>query len=64
MVEIVGRQLVPVEVGVEEPPAIRHKPAAQVLALKEVYTELLEIGVVGFAVDDVYSILKRHVKPG
>jgi hypothetical protein len=64
MVEIVCGELVPVEVSVEEAPAIRYEGVAQVLPLEEVHTEILEIGVVGFTVHDVYSILKSHVKPG
>ena len=64
MVEIVGGELVPVEVGVEEAPAIHYEGIAQVLSLEEVHTEFLEIRVVGLTVHEVYSILKRDVKPG
>lgn len=64
MVEIVGGELVPVEVSVVEAPAIRYEGLPQVLSLEEVHTELLEIGIVGFTVHHVYSVLKRDMKPG
>jgi hypothetical protein len=64
MVEIVGGELVPVEVSVVEAPAIRYEGVPQVFSLEEVLTDLLEVGVVGFTVHEVYSILKRDMKPG
>ena len=63
MVEIVGGELVPVEVSVVEASTICYEGLPQVLPLEEVHTELLEIGVVGFTVHEVYSILKRDMKP-
>lgn len=64
MVEIVGGELVPVEVSIVEATAIRYESLPQVLTLEEVHTELLEIRVVGFTVHEVYSILERDVKAG
>ena len=64
MVEIVGGELVPVEVSVIEASAIRYQGLPQVLSFQEVHTELLEIRVIGFTVREVYSILKRDMKPG